>query len=119
MLGMLAREVLNRYGRDVGGDVQHVSDAYVLMGGQQHARQLYMQQGLYGGGRYGMYGMRVGDVQGGERIGGVLVVSGGDILGRSGSNQHGDVRGVPEPHALGGGQHADRRLRVQCGIHGT
>ena len=119
MLGVPARQVLDGDGRDVGGDVQHVPGAYLLRGGQQHAGQLHMQQGLHGGGRAGMYGVRGGDVQGGERIGGLLVVSGGDILGRSGSNQHDDVRGVPEPHALGGGQHADGRLRVQCGIHGT
>ena len=63
MLGMLAREVLDRDGRDVGGDVRGLSDAYVLWGGERDACQLHMQQGLYGGGRYGLYGMRAGQLQ--------------------------------------------------------
>ena len=119
MLGMLAREVLDGDGRDVGGDVRGLSDAYVLWGGERDACQLHMQQGLYGGGRYGMYGMRGGQLQGGERIGAVLVVSGGNILGGGGSNQRDDMWGVPQSHALGARQHGDRRLRVQYGVHGT
>ena len=119
MLGVLARQVLDGDGRDVGGDVQRVPDAYLLWGGEQQDRQLHMQQGLYGGGRYGMYGMRGGQLQGGERIGAVLVVSGGYILGGGGSNQRGDMWGVPQSHALGARQHGDGRLRVQYGVHGT
>ena len=80
MLGVLARQVLDGDGRDVGGDVQRVPDAYLLWGGEQQDRQLHMQQGLYGGGRGGVYGMRGGHLQGGEWIGAVLLVCGGDIL---------------------------------------
>ena len=101
MLGMLAREILDGDGGDVGGDVRGLSDAHVLWEGERHACELQMQQGLYGAGRRGVHGMRGGQLQGGERIGGMLVVSRGDILRGGGSNQPGDLQGVPSSHALG------------------
>ncbi len=78
--GVLAGQVLNGDGGDVGGDVQGVPDAYLLQGGEQQEWQLHMQRGLYGGGRGGVYGMRGGHLQGGEWIGAVLLVCGGEIL---------------------------------------
>ena len=118
MLEVLEGQVQHGNGKDVGGDVHCLPVAYVLWGGKQHACQLHMQQGLYGAKRGGMYGMRGRHIQEGEWIGGVLFVSRGDVLGAGGSNCRGDVLSVPESHALGVGEHGNRRLQMQQGLYG-
>ena len=64
---MLAGEVLDSHRQDLE-HVQRVSGAHVLGCREQRADQLYMQQGVHGGGWGGMRGVCCGDVQDGERL---------------------------------------------------
>jgi hypothetical protein len=75
-----AWKVLDRDRDDVRGNVQRLPDAYLLEGGEQQDRQLHVQQGLYGGGRGDVYGMRDGHFQRREWVGSLLAMPGWQVL---------------------------------------
>jgi len=114
---VLARQVLDGDGADVGGDVQRVPDAYLLWGGEQQDWQLHMQQGLYGGGRGGVYGMRGGHLQGGEWISGLLAMRWGQVLDVNGGYLGCDVRCMSCGVILRGWERRGYGLHVQYGVH--
>src|SRR6056300_225121 len=81
---VLTRQVQYSHGGDLRVNMQRVSGAHVLGCREQRADQLYMQQGVHGGGWGGMRGVCCGDVQDGEWLLGMHSLPAGEVLDRNG-----------------------------------
>jgi hypothetical protein len=79
VLAVQSGHVLDRDGRDLGGDVQRLSGAHVLWGRQHRAGELYVQQRLHGRRWSRVRGVRCGGLQGLERLSGLHAMLTGQV----------------------------------------